>query len=133
MNRITIGKTVGLIFGGVAFFLLPLVFIEIDILFRVAIWFWYISLGAIIGLFGIMDRYVIFNFSIPFWLRGVFLGAWMNFVLVIFLYNDLVILMQGSYFEGYSPFLIIVEGMIFGLIVDFLATKFVGEGSELLK
>ncbi|QFR39346.1 hypothetical protein A9Q91_03875 [Candidatus Gracilibacteria bacterium 28_42_T64] len=132
-NRLAIAKTIGFVFGLLGFFLMPVVFNETDLMLRFAFLAWYTTFGVIIGLFGIMKKHPVINMPTPFWFRGIFMGAWLNFVLALFMYDRLVLLIQGTTWEGMSPFWIILEGLVIGLIIDYFATKFGGEGKELLK
>lgn len=135
VGRIAVGKLIGLIVGGLAFFMIPSFFPEADLWLRWGIWMWYITLGALIGIFGVMDYHPVLKFSMPFWFRGVILGAWMNFVLVLLLYPQLVVMLQDFTFGGVAfanPFWFVVEGAILGLIMDGLATKYGGEGAGIV-
>ncbi|MDD3793923.1 MAG: hypothetical protein PHI37_03865 [Candidatus Gracilibacteria bacterium] len=133
MNRIAIAKIVGLVFGLLAFIMVPIIFINADIYLRFAILLWYTSIGAFIGVMGIINKHPFLNFSFPFWIRGPFLGGWMNFVLVLFIYDKISFLMQNTAFSGLSPFWLITEGMIVGFVIDLIATKVVGDGKKLIK
>lgn len=131
-NRIAIWKLVWLIFWWVAFFLLPVFLNESDLFLRFWILFWYITLWSLVWIFGIMDKCPIANISLPFWVRGTFLWAWMNFVLVFFVYDKISLLMQGTMFFWYSPFRLVLEWLIFWIIADYFATRFVWEGKKLI-
>nr|MDD3720475.1 hypothetical protein [Candidatus Gracilibacteria bacterium] len=133
IKRVALGKAIGLVFGGIAFFVIPYIFNNSDLFLRFGVWLWYITLGAFVGIFGVMNNHPFFKMDFPFWVRGIALGGWMNFILALFIYNNLVTLMQNTVFEGYSPFCLIFEGMLFGLIVDYFATKYFGEGKELVE
>ncbi|MCK9996268.1 MAG: hypothetical protein KAH56_08325 [Candidatus Krumholzibacteria bacterium] len=67
----------------------------------------------------------------PFWVRGPVFGAWFNLVLAFLMYEKLSVLMQelGGAFSGVtSPFWIVLEGAVLGLVIDAVATKIAGEG-----
>jgi len=127
MNRIAIGKSIGFIFWLVAFFLVPLFLTDAGLLLRFGLLFWYTTLWAIIWVFWVWVKHPVCNMSIPFWFRWILIGAWMNFVLALFMYSNLVALMYW-----YSPFWIMLEWALFWLIVDYVGTKFIWEGKELL-
>lgn len=131
-NRIAIWKIIGIIFWWIAFLVLPFIFRDADLFLRIAIWLWYISLWWIVWFIGIMDKHPILNFSILFWFRWAFICAWMNFVLVLFMYDKLIILIQNSILVWFSPFWIILEWLIFWLIVDIIATKVAWEWKKIL-
>jgi len=133
ITRIAISKIAGLGFGLLGFVLLPVIWPEASMLLRVGILFWYITLGAIIGIFGVLIEHPVIKLPLPWWARGPLLGAWMNLVLACFAYDDIqavMIAMCGENSMLYSPFWIILEGAIIGLIIDYFATRFGGEGKE---
>ncbi|MFA5917854.1 MAG: hypothetical protein WC850_06500 [Candidatus Gracilibacteria bacterium] len=132
-QRVGLGKGIGLIFGGFAFFIIPMILNNTSLFLRFGVWLWYITLGALIGIFGVMDNYPYLKLKIPFWFRGIMLGGWMNFVISLIAYNELKTMMVGTAVDGYSPFCIVIGGMIFGLLTDYIATKYIGEGKDLLK
>ena len=141
-TRITIGKLTGLIFGLVGFFMIPSFMPELPEMMRWGFLLWYMMLGAIIGVFGVYTFHPILKFSLPWWFLGPWIGGWMNFILTLFIFNNLSIAMvnlfgpKGSLMAFspdsimLSPFWFVFEGIIFGLIVGYLASKFGGEGAE---
>lgn len=135
IGRIAVGKLIGFLIGGLAFFMIPSVFPEAGIWLRCGVWAWYITLGAMVGLVGVITYHPVLKFQMPYWLRGIAMGAWMNFVLVLLLYPQLVVLLDGFSVGGVSfsnPFWFVVEGAILGLIMDWAATKYCGEGKDLV-
>jgi len=67
----------------------------------------------------------------PWWFRSTFVGAWMNFVLTLFIYDRLSVMMvdlvgQDSLLQ--SPFWFVAEGAIVGFVIGYFATRFGGEG-----
>jgi hypothetical protein len=133
IQRVGIGKAIWLIFWWIAFFIVPHILSDISIFMRFWIWLWYITLWAIIGIFWVMDNYPYLKLHINFWFRWALLWWWMNFILVLFAYNNLIIMMHWTILEWYSPFCLIIEWMIFWLLTDYVATKFAWEGKDLLK
>ena len=133
MNRIALWKTIGFIFWLAAFILMPLFFTESSEMLKWALFLWYITLWAFVWVFGVWTKHPFFSFSIPYWFRWVWVWAWMNFLLALFIYNDLVLLMSTTSFAWWSPFWIVLEWAFFWLIVDFIATKYIWEGKELMK
>ncbi len=131
--RIAIGQGVGCVIGLAGFLLLPFFVPEADWLIRWGILLWYTTLGAIIGVFGVIDYHPILKLPMPWWVRAPILGAWMNFVLTFFAYDtmkDMLVAMFGV--DGFmaSPFWFVLEGAIVGLLIGYLATRFGGEGKE---
>ena len=69
----------------------------------------------------------------PWWIRGLFLGGWLNFVLTLFAYDvmgDMMVAVFGVNGALSSPFWFVAEGAVIGLLIDYLATRFGGEGPE---
>ncbi len=69
----------------------------------------------------------------PWWFRGLLLGAWMNLVLLFFSYDTMNAIMLSLFPEGgwlSSPFWFVAEGAILGMIIDYLSTRFGGEGKD---
>ena len=133
VTRIAIGKGVGFAVGLAGFLLLPVLVPEAGWLIRWGVLLWYTTLGAIIGVFGVLTTLPVLKLPLPWWVRAPFLGAWMNFVLTFFAYDtmkDLMIAVMGADGLMTSPFWFALEGAIFGLVVGYLATRFGGEGPE---
>jgi len=67
MTRIAIGKGIGFLVGLVGFFLLPQLLPEAGSLIRWGILFWYTTVGAIIGVFGVFTYHPILKLPFPWW------------------------------------------------------------------
>lgn len=133
VTRVAIGKITGFFIGLIGFICLPYFMPEVSLLFRWGILLWYLTLGAIIGAFGVFTYHPILKISLPWFFRAPVLGAWMNFVLVLLSYQAMQDLMLGVFGESgmfASPFWLVLEGAIVGLIIGYLATRFAGEGEE---
>lgn len=131
MYRIGIGKAIGFLIGIIGFICLPYFIVDASLMLRLAILFWYPTIGAVIGVFGVFTRHPMFNLPMPWWFRGALLGGWMNFVLTLFAYEQIsviVIAVMGEYSAYTSPFLMVIEGAIIGMLIDFIATRYFGEG-----
>jgi hypothetical protein len=132
-KRIIVGKTIGFAFGLAGFLLLPFFDPEAGWLLRWGILFWYTTLGAIIALFGVMTKSPVLEISLPWMVRGLFIGAWMNFMLTFFAYDAMQAVMVSTFGEDgllSSPFWFTLEGAIIGLIIDYAVTRWGGEGPE---
>ena len=133
MTRIAIGKGIGFVFGLAGLLLMPYFLPDAGWLIRIGILLWYTTLGAIIGVFGVVTFHPVLKLPMPWWVRAPFLGAWMNFVLTFFAYDTMKAIMVYTFgADGIitSPFWFAAEGAIFGLIVGYFATRFGGEGAE---
>jgi hypothetical protein len=69
----------------------------------------------------------------PWWFRSTLIGAWMNFVLTLFIYDDLTVMLVDLFGENsslVSPFWFVAEGALVGLLIGYFATRLGGEGPE---
>jgi hypothetical protein len=133
MTRIAVGKMIGFVIGLAGFILLPHFLPDADWLIRWGILLWYTTVGAIIGMFGVVVYHPILKMPFPWWIRAPFLGGWMNFVLVFFAHDTMSTMMVTLFGDGgtlSSPFWFAAEGAIIGLIIGYFATRFGGEGAE---
>ena len=132
-TRIAIGKAIGFLVGLAGFVFLPWFMPEAGWLIRWGILLWYTTLGAIIGVFGVLTWHPVLKLPMPWWVRDPFIGAWMNFVLTFFAYDMLKQAMEAVFgLDGVlsSPFWFVAEGAVVGLIIGYVATRFGGEGVE---
>ena len=133
VTRIAVGKGVGFAVGLAGFLLMPVLVPEAGWLIRWGVLLWYTTLGAIIGVFGVLAYHPVLKLPLPWWVRAPFLGAWMNFVLTFFAYDtmkDMLVAMFGADGALISPFWFTLEGALVGLLIGYLATRFGGEGTE---
>ncbi|MDB2550861.1 hypothetical protein N9X24_03265 [Rickettsiales bacterium] len=135
-TRIAIGKLTGFL---IAFFgILIFNFIteyQLPTMFAFGIVLWYITIGAIIGIFGVYREHPILKFPMRWWLRSSIIGGWMNFILVLLSYEQLEeIIIVALGFDTFfrSPFWFTLEGIFAGLIIGYFSTKFGGEGQKIV-
>lgn len=136
LTRIAVGKLVGMGFGLIGFIALPFVVPDAPMMFRLAILLWYTTVGAIIGVFGVFNYHPLLKLPMPWWFRSCWMGAWMNLILVLFIYDTLAAMMLGYFGENglfQSPYWLVLEGAVIGLAIGFFATKYGGEGKETLE
>lgn len=129
--RIAYGKTIGFVLAGAGILLFSDWYPDMPRAFKWGFVLYYTIIGALVGLTGIMTYNPVLKIPMPWWFRGPWLGAWMNFVLMLFIYDYLVTLQAQTFGEGAlfsSPWWFVVEGAIIGLLMDFICTKFAGEG-----
>ena len=133
ITRIAIGKVIGFLFGLSGFVLLPLFLPEVGWLIRWGILLWYTTLGAIIGVFGVLTWHPVLRLPMPWWFRAPMVGGWMNFVLTFFAYDTMSVMMESIFGAGgllSSPFWFAAEGAVVGLVIGYFATRFGGEGKD---
>ena len=87
-------------------------------------------IGVVIGLAGFMTKNPIFNFKIPAWLRGIKIGILVSVPMAI---NSLMIPNMESSELWKIFWMTILAGAIYGLIIDVVASKFGGQGKELIE
>jgi hypothetical protein len=130
-GRILIGKSVGFLVGLLSFFFLPNLGMEHELLFRLGLWVFYALFGVTIGLAGVLTVHP-FGFRLYFWMRGAVLGTVFHLMLVLLAYDAMMSIMLHPAFAWLpltSPFWIVLDGAILGMIMAALATKIVGEGA----
>lgn len=132
-QRVGLWKGIWLIFWWMAFFIIPMILNNASLYLRFWVWLWYITLWALIWIFWVMDNYPYLKLKIPFWFRWIMLWWWMNFILSLFAYNELKTMTVWTVLDWYSPFCIIIEWMLFWLLTDYVATKYIWEWKDLLK
>ncbi|WP_445945164.1 hypothetical protein [Shewanella sp.] len=119
MQQIALGKLLGLFAGLAGFLMLKYCFPETGALFRWGILLWYITFGAVIGLCVQISYHPILKCKLPVWLTTGVMGAWLNFVMSFFAFDQLLALMQNIFgIDGLlqSPFWFTAEGMVMGLL-----------------
>jgi type VI protein secretion system component VasF len=111
--------------------MLPQYIEGVGMLPRLGILFWYVTFGAFLGMVGVFDYHPILRMRMPWWIRGVCIGAWLNLVLTFFAY-DLMQEFLTAVFSAdgiiLSPFWFVLEGAVAGLLIEFFATRWGGEG-----
>ena len=134
-TRIAVGKLAGLGIGLLGFVILPHMLPEADPWLAWGLLLWYTTMGGLIGLAGVIDRHPVFNLALPWWLLPVVLGAWLNFVLVFFAHDAMRRVLETMFAPGpmTSPFWMVAEGALVGLLIGFLAMRFGGHGPATLK
>ena len=133
--RIAVGKGIGSLIGLAGFVLLPSFVPEAGWLLRWGVLLWYTTLGAIIGVFGVVTWHPVLRLPLPWWIFSPFLGAWMNFVLTFFAYDTMKAMMMSLFGAGgilTYPFWFAAEGAVVGLVIGYFATRFGGEGKATL-
>ena len=134
VTRIAVGKTVGFIVGLIGFVMLPYVLPEAGEALRWGFLLWYTTLGAVIAVFGVFNFHPVLRLPLPWWVRAPLVGAWMNFVLTLMIYDTLHAFSLSLFgAEGWltSPFWFVAEGALVGLVIGYFATRAGGEGPEI--
>jgi hypothetical protein len=131
VTRIVVGKIIGFLFGLAGLIFLPYFLPEAGWMARWGILFWYTTVGAVVGMAGVMTWHPVLHLPMPWWVRAPVIGAWMNFVLVFFaheLMTDMLVSVFGADGVLQSPFWFVSEGALVGLVIGYFATRLGGEG-----
>lgn len=129
--RITIAKSIGALAGLIGVIVIPLYYPAANWQFLLGILFWYTTLGALIGLGGVLNWHKVLNMPLPWWFRGALYGAFWNLLLVLLMPEKLSEITKAVDFMSLtSPWWFMLEGAIIGLIMDWTATRFASEGHE---
>ena len=134
-TRIAAGKTIGLLFGLAGFLTIPYLLPEAPGTLRWGFLLWYVTVGAFIGVSGVLNRHPALDMPFPWWVRGPLIGAWMNFVLALLMYEPLRAFGESLFATtGWlaSPFWFVLEGAVIGLVIGYAATRLGGEGPATL-
>lgn len=132
VTRIAIGKSIGLLIGLSAFIFIPYFLPEANATLRWGVFLWYIIFGAVIGVFGVYTKIPVINITMPWWIRGAYIGAFLNLSIALIAYDTLGLLMLSIFgVDGLisSPFWVVLEGAVIGFVIDYFATKYAGEGA----
>lgn len=125
-HPVAIGKLTGFLFGLAGFFALPVLIPGIEAHVQWGFLLWYLTFGAVVGVFGASPRPEFIPVPVPWWLRAPLVGAWLNFVLSLFAY-------QVAFFWGgdllHSPQLFILMGAAVGLLVGIAVAVFGKSGA----
>lgn len=136
-ERIVWGKTFGFFIGMIAFLSLPALSPEMNLVTGFAIWLWYVLFGAIIGFMGLFEKHPVLKFRMPPIFRGALVGAGLNLILGLFIYQDISLafsFVNHPQFLAAGPILLVmVEGAAWGMILDFVLSRWLGEGKNLVK
>ena len=132
-TRLVVAKTLGMLFGLMALVGVSIILPESGWLPRLGLLFWYVTMGGFIGITGVLDLHPVLNIQLPWWIRGPFVGAWMNFVLVFFAYDLMTEVIRGASGHELSPFWFVLEGGVIGAIIGWASTYFGGEGPATLE
>lgn len=132
LARLMYGKTTGLIIGlAVCTYVIWMNVLK-NAYFGFGMILFYTLLGALIAQAGTMTKHPTLNFKMSWWLRGGILGLVSHLMLVFVSNHEITRLVEtfacGS-FE--SPFWILLDGVIIGMFIDWITTKFAGEGEKL--
>jgi len=133
VTRIAIGKAIGFVIVLAGFIALPYLAPDTGWQLRWGILFWYTTVGAVIGVFGVFTRHPVLMIPMPRWFRAPVIGGWMNFVLMFFAYDQMRVVLIAIFGVGSPltlPLWFVLEGAVVGTVIGFCATRAGGEGPD---
>ncbi len=65
IRRAAIGKTIGLVFGLISFFILPMITPEVTLTFRFGVALYLIMMGGFIGIMGVFTYHPVLHMPMP--------------------------------------------------------------------
>ena len=119
-------KCVGLLAGVVIVFISPPPDPSAGKMLAVGMVAWYVTLGAMVAVSSAYKRYPVVNVRIYWWLRGIMLGSWMNFVLALIASDAALHVSAAAELLGgslKSPIWLVIDGAAVGLIVASVVEK----------
>lgn len=132
--RVMIGKIIGLVVGLIYMAVLPLFNIPMLSMFGLGSILMFMLMGVMTGFMGIFDRHPLFNFSMPWWIRGSVVGGSFMLMYILFTYETLEVMIQSpliSWTTLSSPFWALLDGVFVGMIMGYIETRIAGEGEAL--
>lgn len=133
-GRIVLGKAIGFTIGLLAMLILPFMDIPILSTFGIGTLLMFTMMGAMIGFVGIYTRHPLIDMQLPWWLRSSAIGFAFMLMYVLLAYDTIEVVMQSSLvtWTGLeSPYWALIDGIIYGLLMGYITTKFAGEGENL--
>ena len=133
-TRLAVAQMAGLLIGVIAFAILPVFMPDLDQRLRWGIFLWYPTLGAVIAMVEVIDSEARYGVSLPWWLRGAMVGAWLNLVATLIAYDVMAAFLRSAFGPASvlaSPFWFVAEGAAAGLLIGYLVMRFGGDGREI--
>jgi len=137
-GRIAVGVITGLSIGILLALTMPLYAMPIMSKFSAGTILLFMLMGFTLGLVGMFDRHPLFGFKLNWVNRGIIAGIVFTLIYILIGYDTLALIMQAclerfSFFPRWmnSPFWMLIDGSIIGLIISYTETKFAKEGSSL--
>ena len=133
-GRIIIGKLTGFVIGLIAMLLLASIGFPVWSTFGLGTLLMFMIMGVVIGLVGMFDRSPIVDFVMDWKTRGAVVGFVFGIMYVLLSYRAVEVIMESQFINAIglsSPFWVVLDMVVIGMIIGFLETKIAGEGQEL--
>lgn len=129
-----IGVMTGLIIGALVITMSPIFGFSLFSMFGFGTLITFVLMGLTLGLMGMFDYHPIFGFKMRWWIRGAVAGFLFTLMYILLSHDSLEVIMQSnivSWTGLSSPFWTLIDGVIIGLFMGYMETKFAGQGSNL--
>ena len=133
IRGISISKAVGFLLGIILFLATPHFVENYSEFNRWGILFWYPTVAGITGASAAFDKEPMFGWRLSWWFRGIFCGAWMHLMLVLFAadaISDFAMTVHLSAGSLSSPFWFVADGVFAGLIFALIVDQFQKKENE---
>ncbi|MBL1434443.1 hypothetical protein COB87_002675 [Candidatus Wolfebacteria bacterium] len=133
-GRMFIGVMTGLIIGALVITMSPIFGFSLFSMFGFGTLITFVLMGLTLGLMGMFDYHPIFGFKMRWWIRGAVAGFLFTLMYILLSHDSLEVIMQSnivSWTGLSSPFWTLIDGVIIGLFMGYMETKFAGQGSNL--
>lgn len=130
-GRLAMTKLIGFFLGGFLFFLLPALGATYGTMFGLGLWLIYILMSITIGFVGLYTHHPLLGFRMPAWMRGAAIGAGYHLAIILLAYEtiqSIVTLPAFAWMGLTSPFWMLLDGAVIGIVIATLTTKYIGEG-----
>ena len=124
------GKAIGFLIGLFGVIVLVSGLPEIGARIWLGILFYSITLGLIVGVLSVDIKHPLFPWELKWWFVGTATGAWMTFVLMLFIgdgYEDLLSATENALRHFASPLWLTLDGAVAGFIVSAAVHRIVGD------
>jgi len=124
------GKAIGFLIGLFGVIVLVSALPEIGVRVWLGILFYYITLGLIVVVLSVDMQHPLLPWELKWWFVGTLTGAWMTFVLMLFIgdgYEELLSASDSVLRHFASPLWLVLDGAVAGLIVSALVHRIVGD------
>ncbi len=133
-GRMFIGISIGAVVGVLTILFSPMFGFPVLSMFGFGTLLTFMLMGLTLGTMGMFDYHPVFGFKMRWWIRGAVAGFLFTLMYILLGYESLQILIQSnlvSWTGLTSPFWALIDGVMIGLFMGWMETKFAGEGSSL--
>lgn len=133
-QRVAVGKALGFVVGLIAWAVVRTLDESSSVPLGLGLCLWYTAFGAVIALIGLYHVHPVGRFRLHWALRGAMAGTALNLPAVVLAWEpvgDFLLHAFGP--DGWfaSPWWMLLDGTVAGMLIDGLLTRWFGEGPRL--